>query len=403
MKKMRSDRKQSIYKIIMLVALTALITFMITSIFMYKVMGEQGIKYVGISTQTSSLAKTINYLKGFIEEHYVGEMDEEKMTQSAIKGYVAGLGDEYSEYISPDEMQEYMEDATGKYVGIGVYITTNTQTNQIVILMPIEQSPAEAAGLKAGDVITKVDGTEYTGEQLDEASDKMKGEEGSKVTLTILRGEETFDVEVERKTVQVNHVKAKMLENQIGYIEIDSFDDGTAKEFEEKYRELKNQNLKSLIIDLRNNGGGIVDEAVDIADLMIEKGKTILITKSKNNEEEQTKAEKERTITVPVVVLVNEYSASASEILAAALKENDNATLVGQKTYGKGIIQTVYSMSDGSGLKLTTEEYFTPNHNKIHEVGITPDVEVSLPEGKTLYDIEDNEDTQLQKAIELLK
>ena len=400
---MRSDRKQSIYKIIMLVALTALITFMITSIFMYKVMGEQGIKYVGISTQTSSLAKTINYLKGFIEEHYVGEMDEEKMTQSAIKGYVAGLGDEYSEYISPDEMQEYMEDATGKYVGIGVYITTNTQTNQIVILMPIEQSPAEAAGLKAGDVITKVDGTEYTGEQLDEASDKMKGEEGSKVTLTILRGEETFDVEVERKTVQVNHVKAKMLENQIGYIEIDSFDDGTAKEFEEKYRELKNQNLKSLIIDLRNNGGGIVDEAVDIADLMIEKGKTILITKSKNNEEEQTKAEKERTITVPVVVLVNEYSASASEILAAALKENDNATLVGQKTYGKGIIQTVYSMSDGSGLKLTTEEYFTPNHNKIHEVGITPDVEVSLPEGKTLYDIEDNEDTQLQKAIELLK
>ena len=400
---MNSDKKQRVYKIIMLVALTALITFMITSIFMYKVMREEGVKYIGVSTESASLTKTINYLKSFIEKHYVGEMDEEEMTQSAIKGYVAGLGDEYSEYISPDEMQEYMEDATGKYVGIGVYITTNLQTNQIVILMPIEQSPAETAGLKAGDVITKVDGIEYTGEQLDEASDKMKGEEGTKVTLTILRGEETFDIEVERKTVQVNHVKGQMLENQIGYIEINSFDDGTAKEFEEKYKELQNQNVKSLIIDLRNNGGGIVDEAVDIADLMIEKGKNILITKSKNEEEEETKAQKDRTITVPVVVLVNEYSASASEILAAALKENDNATLVGKKTYGKGVIQTVYSMTDGSGLKLTTEEYFTPNHNKIHEIGITPDVEMDLPEGKTLYDVEDKEDTQLQKAIELLK
>ena len=195
---MKSDKKQSIYKIVMLVALTALITFMITSIFMYKVMGEGNIRYVGVSTDTSSLSKTINYLKSFIEEHYIGEIDEEQMIQTAIKGYVAGLGDKYSEYISPDEMEEYMEDTIGKYVGIGVYITNNTQTNQIVILMPIEQSPAEEAGLKAGDVITKVDGVEYTGEQLDEASDKMKGEEGTKVTLTILRGEETFDVEVER-------------------------------------------------------------------------------------------------------------------------------------------------------------------------------------------------------------
>ena len=242
---MNSNKKQSIYKVIMLVSLTALITFIITSIFMYKVMGDAQIKYVGVSTNTSSLSKTISYLKSFIEEHYLGEINEENMIQTAIKGYVEGLGDEYSEYISPDEMKEYMEDTIGKYVGIGVYITTNEQTNQIVILMPIEQSPAEVAGLKAGDVITKVDGIEYTGEQLEEASDKMKGEEGSKVTLTILRGEETFDVEVERKTVQVNHVEARMLENQVGYMQISSFDDGTAQEFEEKYKVLQNQNVKS--------------------------------------------------------------------------------------------------------------------------------------------------------------
>ena len=400
---MKSEKIQKVYKIIMLVVLTAVITFMITSLIMYKVMGENNIRYVTVSEDTSSITKTLTYLKNFIEKHYIGTMDEQKMVEEAIKGYVKGIGDEYSEYIAASEMKEYMEDTKGKYVGIGVYIANDTKNNRIVVLMPMEGSPAQVAGLKTGDIISKVNDVEYKGDQLTEATNNMKGEEGTKVKLEIIREEEILEIEVERKSIKVNHVESKVLDNQIGYIKISSFDDETAEEFKTKYEELENKKIKSLIIDLRNNGGGIVEEATDIADMMVDKGKTLLITSSKNENEEITKAEKDKIIQVPVVVLVNENSASASEILAAALKESDNAKIVGQKTYGKGIIQTIYTLSDGSGLKLTTNEYFTPNHNVINKVGITPDEEVSLPEGKSIYNIEEKEDTQLQKAIELLK
>lgn len=400
---MNSEKAQKIYKLVMLVVLTAVITFMITSLVMYNVVGKNSIKYVTVSGDSSSLAKTFTYLKNFIEKNYIGDLDEQKMLQEAIKGYVKGLGDEYSEYITSDEMKGFMEDTNGRYVGIGIYIANNTQTNQILVLMPMEGSPAQEAGIQSGDIIVKINGEEYKGDQLTEASNKMKGEEGSKVKLEILREDETIEIEVERKNIKVNHIESEMLSNQIGYLQLSTFDDGTAEEFKAKYEELQKQGAKSLIIDLRNNGGGIVKEATDIADMMIEKGKTLLITSSKNEEEEITKAQKDRSITIPVVVLVNKNSASASEILAAALKESDNAKIVGEKTYGKGVIQTIYTLSDGSGLKLTTNEYFTPNHNVINKIGITPDIEVSLPEGKTMYTVEQDEDTQLQKAIEILK
>lgn len=400
---MNSEKAQKIYKIVMLVVLTAVITFMITSLVMYNVVGKNSIKYVTVSGDSSSLAKTFTYLKNFIEKNYIGDLDEQKMLQEAIKGYVKGLGDEYSEYITSDEMKGFMEDTNGRYVGIGIYIANNTQTNQILVLMPMEGSPAQEAGIQSGDIIVKINGEEYKGDQLTEASNKMKGEEGSKVKLEILREDKTIEIEVERKNIKVNHIESEMLSNQIGYLQLSTFDDGTAEEFKAKYEELQKQGAKSLIIDLRNNGGGIVKEATDIADMMIEKGKTLLITSSKNEEEEITKAQKDRSITIPVVVLVNKNSASASEILAAALKESDNAKIVGEKTYGKGVIQTIYTLSDGSGLKLTTNEYFTPNHNVINKIGITPDIEVSLPEGKTMYTVEQDEDTQLQKAIEILK
>lgn len=400
---MNSEKAQKIYKLVMLVVLTAVITFMITSLVMYNVVGKNSIKYVTVSGDSSSLAKTFTYLKNFIEKNYIGDLDEQKMLQEAIKGYVKGLGDEYSEYITSDEMKGFMEDTNGRYVGIGIYIANNTQTNQILVLMPMEGSPAQEAGIQSGDIIVKINGEEYKGDQLTEASNKMKGEEGSKVKLEILREDKTIEIEVERKYIKVNHIESEMLSNQIGYLQLSTFDDGTAEEFKAKYEELQKQGAKSLIIDLRNNGGGIVKEATDIADMMIEKGKTLLITSSKNEEEEITKAQKDRSITIPVVVLVNKNSASASEILAAALKESDNAKIVGEKTYGKGVIQTIYTLSDGSGLKLTTNEYFTPNHNVINKIGITPDIEVSLPEGKTMYTVEQDEDTQLQKAIEILK
>lgn len=398
---MKTEKSNRIYKTIMLVLLTAIITFIITSISMYNVLGKKTIKTL---TNSSSIESTFNNFKKFIEKKYIGTIDEEKMLESAIKGYVEGLDDEYSEYITKEEMKEYMEETNGKYVGIGVYISNNTQTNQIVVLMPMKGSPAEEAGMKSGDIITKIDGVEYKGEDLSKASNALKQEEGTKVKVEILRDNQTIELEIERKTIKINHVESEVINNSIGYIQISTFDDGCYDEFKQKIDELKTKNIKSLIIDLRNNGGGIVEEAINIADLFTTKNSTLLITTGKNTEEEITKAKKDKEIDMPIVILVNENTASASEILTAAIKENcDKVTIVGKTTFGKGVIQTIFTLTDGSGLKLTTNEYYTPKRNKINKTGIKPDVEVDFPENESVYSIEKQKDTQLQKAIELLK
>lgn len=398
---MKTEKSNRIYKTIMLVLLTAIITFIITSISMYNVLGKKTIKTL---TNSSSIESTFNNFKKFIEKKYIGTIDEEKMLESAIKGYVEGLDDEYSEYITKEEMKEYMEETNGKYVGIGVYISNNTQTNQIVVLMPMKGSPAEEAGMKSGDIITKIDGVEYKGEDLSKASNALKQEEGTKVKVEILRDNQTIELEIERKTIKINHVESDVINNSIGYIQISTFDDGCYDEFKQKIDELKTKNIKSLIIDLRNNGGGIVEEAINIADLFTTKNSTLLITTGKNTEEEITKAKKDKEIDMPIVILVNENTASASEILTAAIKENcDKVTIVGKTTFGKGVIQTIFTLTDGSGLKLTTNEYYTPKRNKINKIGIKPDVEVDFPENESVYSIEKEKDTQLQKAIELLK
>lgn len=394
-------KKNNIYKAIMLVILTATITFIVTSIVMYNTTESTKIKYVS----TDEVGATFKMFRNFIEKNYLGTMDEDAMLESAIKGYVAGLDDDYSEYITKEEMEEYMQDARGNYVGVGIYITNNTKTNQIVVLMPIKGSPAEAAGIKSGDVITKVDGTEYKGEQLSEASKALKSEAGTIAKIEVLRNDtEKLEFEVERKSIKVSHIEAKVLENDIGYMKVSTFDEGCYEEFKQNWEKLSSQNIKSLIIDLRNNGGGIVDEALNMADMMVEKDKILLITASKNAEEKINKAEQEKTINVPIVILVNEGTASSSEILSAAVRENnENVKIIGTKTYGKGVIQTIFNLSDGSGIKLTTSEYYTPNHNTINKVGIAPDIEVELPEDENIYTVSEKNDTQLQKAIEVLK
>ena len=395
-----SGKLQRIYKGIMLVVLTAAITFIITSIVMYNSLGKENVKYIA----SDSIGKTFQTFRNFIEKNYLGEIDDTKMLESAIKGYVEGLDDEYSEYITKEEMEEYMEEATGKYVGVGIYITNNVATNQIVVLMPMKGSPAEEAGIKSGDIITKVDGIAYTGEELNEASSALKKEEGTKAQIEILRDNEILTLEVERKAIKINHIETEVLENNIGYMEIATFDEGCYDEFVQKWEELKKQNITSLIIDLRNNGGGIVQEATNIADMMVEKDKTLLIIAGKDKEEEIIKAKKEKLINIPIAILVNENTASSSEILAAAVKENnENVTIIGKTTYGKGVIQTIFSLTDGSGLKLTTNEYYTPNRNTINKEGIKPDIEVEFPEDENLYTVEIEKDTQLKKAIEVLK
>lgn len=398
-----NNKAQNIYRTIMLIVVVALITFVLTSIFMYKKIGTTtSINIPGISTDLINKLYTVRKI---IDNEYVSEIEEENLVEGAVKGYVEGLGDEYTEYFTKSEMEEFKSEVQGNYVGVGIYMMQNTKENNIVILYPIEGSPAEKAGLKSGDIIKKVDDTEFTGEDFEKVSTYIKGKEGTKVKIEIERNGENLTFEVERKKIDLYPIKTEILQNNIGYIKVSSFDDDCAKEFKQTYNELNKSNkLKGLIIDLRNNGGGIVDEALDMVDLILDKDKIELISTNKNGEEEIKKSKSNPVINVPIVVLVNGNTASASEIFAAALKENGKAKIVGEKTYGKGVIQELISLRDGSGIKVTIEEYLTPNRNKINKVGITPDKEVTLPDTVTsIYNIEKTEDTQLQEAIKLFK
>ena len=400
---MESQKRKNIYKVVMLVVLVAVITFITTTLFMYKYIGGN-VKYVQVSSENSKISSALTSIRKIIDKKFLGEIDEEKILNETIKGYVKGLDDPYTEYMTKEEMEEFNTDIMGNFTGIGIYLTNDVERNVIVIISPIKDSPAYKAGILPGDIITKVDDVSYTGEQLTEASNKIKGEIGTKVKLEILRNDETIELEITREHIKINHVESKILNNNIGYIEFNSFDDGCSDEFKEKVEQLKSKNITSLIIDIRNNGGGLVDEAIKIADYIVEKDATLLITKDKTGAEEITKAEIDPIIDVPIVVLTNGSSASASEILAGALKDNGKATIVGEKTYGKGVIQELLTLTDGSGLKITTSEYYTPNRNKINEVGITPDVEVKLDEEiEDELTIEESKDNQLKKAIEILK
>ena len=402
---MEKRNSQQVYKTIMLIIITVLITALVTTIVIYNFVVKSG--KIAIKSENNSslsgLELTLASFRSVLEEKYIGEIDDEALIEGAIKGYVSALGDPYTTYYTKEEMDELMEETTGNYVGIGIYMTLDLENNAIYVVKPMEGSPAEEAGIQAGDLITKVDGQEYSGEELDQASNAIKGEEGTTVKLEILRDGETQELEVERRKIVVSHIVEKKFDN-IGYLLIEDFDGGCAKEFEEKYKELESQGIDRLIIDLRNNGGGVVDEAVSIADMLLDKDDTILITKDKKGNEEITKSEHNPTITMPVVVLTNGYSASASEILVGALQDNERATIVGTKTYGKGIIQEVNRLNDGSGLKITIEEYYTPNRNEINKVGIEPNEEIDLSdEVREQGTYTDEEDNQLQKAIEIIR
>lgn len=397
---MKNDNLKRIYRTFMLIIVVALVTFVLTSAFLYNKLGTSSFLNTGINGVSTELIKKIYAIKSILDNKYVSEINEKELVNAAIKGYVSGLGDKYTEYFTKEEMEDFYSDIEGNYVGIGIYMIQNTEDNTIVVLYPIEGSPAEKAGLQTGDIIKKVDGIEYTGEDFDEISTNIKGKEGTKVNLEIERNGEILTFEIERKSIDLYPIESELLEKNIGYINITSFDSNCAKEFKETYENLAKANINSLIIDLRNNGGGIVDEALEIADYVLNKNQVMLITKDKEGKEEIKKSTKKPIIDIPVVILTNENTASASEILAAALRENNKATIVGEKTYGKGVIQELLTLSDGSGIKVTIEEYYTPNRNKINGIGITPDVKVSQTEDLV---IEIEKDTQLQEAIKILK
>lgn len=397
---MHSNNKKNIYRIIMLVIITVFVTMLFTIVGFTNYLKKDGnIKYIISSVEADNLETEILKIRAVIDEYYLKDIDEQKLIDGAIKGYVEALGDKYTEYLVGEEWNEMKTNTLGHYVGIGIYITSDTENNQIVVIAPMDGSPSQEAGIMSGDIILKIDDVEYTGEQIDTAAEVMKGEEGTTVKLEIKRGEEILTVEVERKEIRMNKVTSKILEENVGYIRIPSFDEGTADEFKENVKNLMDSGATKFIIDVRDNTGGIVSEALEIAEYIMPKDKTLMITINKNEKREETKSKGKNILDGDLVVLINGNSASSTEILAAAIKDNNRGKLIGTKTYGKGVMQQILQLPEGNALKITTEEFVTPNGNKIDGIGIEPDEVVKLTtdqEGNII-------DTQLQRALEILK
>lgn len=388
--------------------ITAVISFFAGGTLMW---AADNIFFIGTNKTLWSKLRTISSIA---DNYYLHDYDREAYADGAAKGAVAALGDPYTVYYNKQEYKDFTDSMNGDFVGIGAYVQNDTENDEIVIAEPMKGGAAEEAGLLPGDVIYAIDGKHYTGTQLDEAIAAMRGSadgspEGVELTVTIKRGDTMTDYKLTRKRIHSDTVSSKMLDGGIGYIKIDSFNTGmdgeknTFEEFSEHLDTLQSQNMSRLIIDLRNNGGGDADIVSKIADIIVPEG-TIMYTEDKYGKREYKKSD-ESELNIPIALLVNENSASASELLAGALKDYGKAKLVGTTTYGKGVVQTVIPFSDGSGMKVTVSSYFTPNGYCVQDKGITPDYETELPEElkkKPVSDLTYEEDVQLQKAIEIL-
>ena len=358
----------------------------------------------GLSGSSASRAaeKKLDMLEALIDLYYLGEADEEDLVEGVYGGLVEGLGDPYSVYYTQEELDAMLETASGTYVGIGVTVTQDVETGQITLLNPTEGGPADLAGVKSEDILLEVDGEAVTGQDLNAVVSRIKGEEGTAVTLTVQRGASRLELEAVRATIETQTVSYEMLDGQIGYLYILEFDEVTTAQFTEALAALENEGMEKLIIDLRDNPGGNVQVVCDILDRILPEG-LIVYTEDKYGEREEYWSDADNYLDCPLAVLINENSASASEIFAGAVKDYGAATLVGTRSYGKGVVQSILDLGDGTAVKLTVSKYYTPNGNNIDGVGIEPDVEVEIPEEAYLdYVITFEEDAQLQTAIELL-
>lgn len=356
-------------------------------------------KYNGLLEYKEEYLK-VEELKEFIKMNYYKEVDERTLHDGALQGVFNSLNDPYSVYMNEEDYQDFRETSSGEYGGIGV-IVTPAEGDYITVVSPIEDTPGERAGLRAGDEIIKVNGKKFGSAELDEAIDLIKGEPGTSVTLTIRRKTKEFDVEIVREQIKIKMVKSRMLDNRIGYIRITQFGNDVADKFTEHYEKLEPK-MDNLIIDLRGNPGGSLSEVVDISDYILGK-QMIVYTENREGRTSEYKSDASK-INLPFVILVDGGSASASEILTGAAKDTNSGTIIGTTTFGKGLVQSVMPIGDGTAFKLTTSQYYTPNGNYIHKKGIEPDIIVEMPE--SFYDLEDptdEEDIQLQKAIEFLE
>ncbi len=316
-------------------------------------------------------------IQRYIDKYFLDDIDESKMQDSICKGMVDGLGDTYAAYYNEDEYKDMQEKTSGNYCGIGAYVSQSATDGAISVVQPIKDSPAEKVGLKSGDVISEVDGKSIEGMDLTAVVSKMKGEAGTKVKITVIRKNHKKEFTIVREEIHSQTVASEMLDNKIGYIAVSSFEEVTKQQFRDALEKLENEGEKSLIIDLRNNGGGLLSTAVDMLDRMLPEG-VVVYTKDKEGNKEEYSSTAKESFDKPVVILVNENSASASEVFSGAMQDYKEGILVGATTFGKGIVQTVFNLQDGTALKLTTSKYYTPKGRNIHGTGLKPDISVAL-------------------------
>lgn len=357
----------------------------------------------GVSSNSVANAQTMNklqVLEDTIDRYYLENVDEQTLEKGVYDGLVEALGDPYSTYYSSEELKELQDKTEGIYYGIGAYVGIDADTSLPRLTGIIEGTPAQESGLRSGDLLYKVDGEEVQGLELTQVVSKIKGEEGTSVHLTIIREGATdyLEVDVVRRKVESPTVNQKMLDGGIGYIQITEFDTVTLDQFTEALAVCRGSGMKGLILDLRGNPGGNLNTVCDIAREILPKG-LIVYTEDKDGKRSEYTCDGTKEMKEPLVVLVDSGSASASEILAGAVKDYGIGTLVGTTTFGKGIVQRIISLSDGSAVKLTVSNYYTPNGNNIHKIGIEPDIEEKF-DSEAYYN--DGVDNQLNKAIEIM-
>lgn len=364
-----------------------------------------GVPVLFSSSLTKEVAKKTQEAQSYIDKYYwKSDLNQEKLADYAIKGMVSALGDKYSDYYTTSEYNQAMGEVKGDYTGIGATIYMDTSTKQKIIRKVQESSPAEEAGLKVDDVLLKINGEDISQKSLNDTVSMIRGKEGKTSKLTIQRKEQdktkVMEVTVTAKKLVNQSIHYKMLTGEKGYINISNFDNEGVKQFQSAMEDLKKQGMTGLVLDVRNNGGGSLEAVTKMLDELLPEG-VLLTEKYKNKEDVVYRSTDEKQFDKPIVVLINGGSASASEVMAGALQDRKAATLVGVKSFGKGIVQSIFSLRFGGGIKLTTGQYLLPSGRCIHGTGLTPDVEVTY--SGTSNELGGEDDNQLQKALTVLE
>ncbi|BCK01260.1 S41 family peptidase [Anaerocolumna chitinilytica] len=395
-------------------AATFVVMAIVVTVFANKINENLTRENASVKTENTANAKTevtdqqvmqkIDTLEGLINKYYMDKVDKNTMAEGIYKGLLSSLKDPYSVYYTKDEYTALMESSSGVYYGIGATVTSDVKTGVLSIVKPFVGGPAYEAGVLPGDVLYKVNGEEVTGKDITEVVGKIKGEEGTKVTVSIIREGKSkpIDFTITRKKVEVPTIEYQMLDNKIGYIAVSEFDEVTAEQFRAAIDDLEKQGEKGLVVDIRNNPGGLLDTVVDMLRRMLPKG-MIVYTEDKYGKRDEYKSDGKEEFNKPLAVLINGNSASASEIFAGAIQDYKKGTLVGTTSFGKGIVQSILPLNDGTAIKVTVSKYYTPKGRNIHKIGITPDVTIELKESlRQKVVIDKKEDNQLQKALQIL-